>query len=277
MRTLTPALAISLLCSSIPSARLLSQTNSQKLSFEVASIKEHPFAPGFMGLDVQPGGRFVAMMLPLQMLITVAYDILPAQLEFAPNVPDAPLKTMYDIEAKAEANAIPPGRLSQDNEHKMRLMLQSLVADRFKLKMHTEKRELPIYALLVDKSGLKLQKAPDRDCSARPSPCRWTSQTGPAHGINGDSMTLDDLSEALTPFADRNIVNKTGIEDRFDIHLPPYSRGAAIPGTLVDGVPVDVHAPSIATILHEVGLQLEPQKELMDVYIVDHVEKPTPN
>jgi uncharacterized protein (TIGR03435 family) len=155
----------------------------------------------------------------------------------------------------------------------MRLMMQTLLAERFKLHMHTEKREVPIYALLVEKGGIKLQKAPNRDCSLRPSPCRWTSQIGPANGINGESMTLDALVDNLGDFADRNIVNKTGIQDRFDIHMPPYSRGAALPGTLVDGVPVDLNAPSIGTILHDVGLRLEPQTQVMDIYVVDHIEK----
>jgi uncharacterized protein (TIGR03435 family) len=59
--------------------------------------------------------------------------------------------------------------------------------------------------------------------------------------------------------------------------MPPYSRGAAIPGTLVDGMPVDVTAPSIGTILHDAGLRLEPRTQVMDIYIVDHVEKLTAN
>jgi uncharacterized protein (TIGR03435 family) len=253
---------------------LVAQTTvGEKVAFEVASVKEHPFQPGVVGLDVQPGGRFVAMMAPMPMLITAAYDILPAQLQFAPGLADGPLQTNYDIEAKAPAGAIPVGALSSDSRQKMRLMLQTLLAERFKLHLHTEKRDVPIYALLVDKGGLKLQKAPDRDCTVRPSPCRWISQTGPTHGINGESMTLDALVATLSSFTDRNIVNKTGIEDRFDIHMPPYSRGAAMPGTLVDGVPVDVTAPSIGTILHDVGLRLAPQTQLMDIYIVDHIEK----
>jgi uncharacterized protein (TIGR03435 family) len=247
----------------------------ERPAFEVASIKEHPFVPGLVGVDFQPGGRLVSHQAPLSMLIWAAYDILPSQVEFVPDVPKATLQTLYDIEAKPEANAIPPGRLSRENRRKVELMLQSLLAERFKLKIHTEKRELSIYALVVDKGGLKLAKAPERDCDVAPSPCRFS--TIGTSGTIGQSVTLEALAQNLTFFADRSVLNKTGIEDRFDINLPPFSRGAATPGTLADGVPVDINTPSLGAMLQDVGLRLESQKQLMDVYVVDRIEKPSAN
>jgi uncharacterized protein (TIGR03435 family) len=247
----------------------------ERATFEVASIKEHPFTPGVVGVEYLPGGRVVAKMAPVHLLIMSAYGILPSQLQFAPNVPVSSINSSYDIEAKADANAIPPGRLSRESVRKMESMLQTLLADRFGLKMHTEKKELPVYVLLVDKNGLKLPKAPDRDCDATPSPCRWI-QIGPGSGIHGESVTLEGLAAQLSGF-DRAFVNKTGIEGRFDFHLPPFSRGAATPGTIVDGAPVDLNTPSLAAVLQEVGLRLESQKQLLDVYIVDHIEKPSAN
>src|SRR5215831_6143476 len=98
---------------------LFSQTDTQRPSFEVASIKEHPFAPGLMGLDAQPGGRFVATMATVQMLITAAYDLLPAQLEFATGLPDAPLKMNYDIEAKSPSGSIPTATVSHDGRKQL--------------------------------------------------------------------------------------------------------------------------------------------------------------
>jgi uncharacterized protein (TIGR03435 family) len=257
-------------------AMIITAAQNQPLKFEVASIKERPFTPGVMGVEFQSGGRMVAMMAPLPLLITSAYGILPAQLQFSPNLPDAALKLFYDIEAKPEANAIPSGRVSRESARKLELMLQTLLADRFKLKMHTEKRELPIYALVVDRGGLKLQKASDRDCAATPSPCHWVT-VGPASGAIGQSVTLESLAAQLTGFTDRDLVDKTGITGTFDIHLPPFSRGAPTPGTIVDGAPVDLSAPSLASVLHEVGLRLEPQKQVLDVYVVDHIERPSAN
>jgi uncharacterized protein (TIGR03435 family) len=247
----------------------------ERAAFEVASIKEHPFTPGVVGVEYLAGGRMVAKMAPVDLLIMSAYGLLPSQLEFPKAVPVSTVKSFYDIEAKADPNVIPPGPLSRESRRKMQSMQQTLLAERFGLKMHTEKRELPVYALLVDKNGLKLPKAPDRDCDATPSPCRWI-QIGPGSGIHGESVTLDGLAAQLSGF-DRGFVNKTGVEGRFDFHLPPFSRGAATPGTLADGAPVDLNTPSLAAVLQEVGLRLESQKQLLDVYIVDHIEKPSAN
>jgi uncharacterized protein (TIGR03435 family) len=245
-------------------------------AFEVASIKEREFRPGLLGVEFQPGGRVIANQAPIPLLIMAAYHILPAQLQFEPNLTKDALQAFYDIEAKPEANVIPPGALSQDNKQKLELMLQTLLVDRFKLRMHTETKELPVYALLADKGGLKLPKAPARDCEATPSPCRWFSVG--ARGIDGDSVTLQSLADQLSGFVGQQaFIDQTGIEDRFDIHLPGFVRDAQTPGTLVDGVPADPNAPSLATILKDVGLRLEPRKQLMDVYVVDHVEKSSSN
>src|SRR5262249_28674437 len=143
------------------------------------------------------------------------------QLQFAPSVPKEVMQAFYDIEAKPEANAIPPGRLSPDAERKLELMLQTLLADRFKVRTHTEKKELPVSALFADKGGVKLPQAPARDCDVTPSPCRWFNVG--ARGIDGDSVTLQSLAQQLSGFlGETTFVDKTGIEDRFDIHLPGF-------------------------------------------------------
>jgi len=255
---------------------LRSTAQSSRPQFEVASIKEREFRPGLLGVEFQPGGRVTANQAPLPLLIMAAYRILPAQLQFAPSVPQEVMQAFYDIEAKPEANAIPPGRLSPDAERKLELMLQTLLTDRFKVRMHTEKKELPVSALFADKGGVKLPKAPARDCDVKPSPCGWFNIG--ARGIDGDSVTLQSLAQQLSGFlGETTFVDKTGIEDRFDIHLPGFLRGAQTPGTLVDGVPADLSAPSLVSILRDAGLRLETQKQFMDVYVIDHAEKPDAN
>jgi uncharacterized protein (TIGR03435 family) len=244
-------------------------------AFEVASIKEKQFVPGLMGVDFEPGGRMVARQAPTPLLIQAAFRIQRWQLEFSKDLPKDAVG-LFDIEAKPASSAIPPGALSRDSRAKLLLMLQSLLIDRFNLKFHIEKRELPIYALVVDKGGLKFPKAPDRNCDVTPSPCRWL-QAGPASGIVGQSVTLEGLAGMLADFGDRPIINKTGMDGRFDIKIAPYSRGAQTPGTLVDGVAADLSLPSLASVLQDAGLRMEQQKQLLDVYIIDHVEKPSAN
>jgi len=250
----------------------------ERPAFDVASIKERQFVSGsIVGVEFQAGGRVVATMAPVPLLITFAYDLLPSQLEFAPAVRNDPaLMTFYDIDARPEAGTFPPGRMSREGPDKVRAMMRALLAVWLKVRMHTEKKDLPIYALVVAKGGLKLQTAPARDCALRPSPCRWVA-VGPASGAVGQSVTLAGLADQLSPFQGRSIVNKTDVEGLFDIRLPPFSRGATIPGTLADGAPVDATAPSLEAVLEEVGLRLEPGRQLLDVYVVDHVEKASPN
>ena len=165
---------------------------------------------------------------------------------------------------------------SQASQREMSVMLQTLLADRFKLKLHKEKKELAVYVLTVGKSGLKLQKAPDRDCAETPSPCRW-ERVGPSSGAAGQSVTIQSLADQLSGFQGRTILNRTGIEGRFDIHLPPFSRGADTPGTTIDGVPADLTAPSLSAVLQDIGLRLESRQELLDLYVVDRIEKPSAN
>jgi len=91
-------------------------------------------------------------------------------------------------------------------------------------------------------------------------------------------VTLQSLADQLSDFVgQQTFIDQTGIEDRFDIHLPGFVRDAQTPGTLVDGVPADLNAPSLAAILKDVGLRLESLKQFMDVYVVEHVEKASGN
>jgi uncharacterized protein (TIGR03435 family) len=78
-------------------------------------------------------------------------------------------------------------------------------------------------------------------------------------------------------FLDRDIVDKTGIDDRFDVDLPPFSRGAQLPDALADGKPVEVNAPSIFAVLRDAGLRLEPHKQPVDIYVVDRLQPLSPN
>ena len=94
---------------------LLASPSAQKpASFDVASIHEHQFVPGsLIGVEYHAGGRLTANA-PIPLLITSAYDILPAQLSFAPGVLDTRQPIVYDIEAKAEPEAIASGQVTRD-------------------------------------------------------------------------------------------------------------------------------------------------------------------
>jgi beta-lactamase regulating signal transducer with metallopeptidase domain len=144
-------------------------------AFAVASIKEDksgdPGAGGsFPSLQFLSGGRFVARNMPLLFVIADAYH-LPFQSERLTGGPDWIRGDRYDIEAAAEEGAIPRGASAKVRDEKMRLMLQTLLAERFKMTLRREIQELPVYAIVVRKGGPRLEKAgiQEKDCVDRPT------------------------------------------------------------------------------------------------------------
>jgi uncharacterized protein (TIGR03435 family) len=223
---------------------VLSQSQAtQQPSFEVASIKRFepasikgPVSPtlGCHGTDSHspgitlPMGRCVSRFEPLRTVIALAYDIPPALLyPYEGKIvigPDWINSEFYDIEAKAE---------SPTTEAQLKLMLQTLLAERFKLKLHRENREMPVYALVTGKNGVKFTKAPaDRECGEqRRSDHRFelgaTDLAGQCHGfvpdkgaLTGRSVDMTDLAEMLAIWAGRKVIDKTGIEGAFDLRMP---------------------------------------------------------
>jgi uncharacterized protein (TIGR03435 family) len=238
-------------------------------------------------VQFQPGGRIVAPSVPARILIGMAYGIpFSAWREGMLGAPDWVDSRCYSIEAHAEGN--PP-------QEQMTLMMRSLLADRFKLAVHWETRQLPIYALVEAKHGKTgpqlVPHAADnstcRDLSAqsvsqqthvasRPSvPC-GSYLISPGHIIA--EATLASLARGLSWYQDidRAVVDRTGLSGAFEIVLD-YSPSAlsAQPGVDTN---TSSSLPSIFTALQEqLGLKLEPQKGPVDVLVVDHVEEPAAN
>ncbi len=123
--------------------------------------------PGAAMPQFLPGGRFVATGVPLRIVIAVAYNVgfQSTRLSGGPGWIMSG-DGIYDIEAKAAPGVIPDGLPSKARSEKMRAMLQALLADRFKLKIRSETKELPVYAMTVAKNGPKLEKAKieEKDC-----------------------------------------------------------------------------------------------------------------
>ena len=141
---------------------ILAQTPpSQKPSFEVASIK--PSDPDQRGATIQNfvGGRFVAKALPLRFLMTYAYSVRTFQIVGGPGWIGT---DRWDIEGKAEqGSAVALPYVDNPNApDSMPIRLQSLLEDRFQLKIHREARELPTYELVIAKSGLRMKLSDDQ-------------------------------------------------------------------------------------------------------------------
>jgi uncharacterized protein (TIGR03435 family) len=175
-------------------------------------------------------------------------------------------------------------------------MLQALLEDRFKLKIHQETREAPVYAVTISRSGHKLQPAKDGSCISQeelrknpppppvpgqplpPFVCGALWQTPRASGAY--HVTLEDLFSQLSLYLDRPIVDKTGIQGTFDVHLDladelqlPGDRSPDPPVPIEPGGPVG----AIRAALQKLGLNLRSAKGPTKILVIDSVQRPTEN
>jgi uncharacterized protein (TIGR03435 family) len=247
----------------------ISALTTAQLQFEVASIKPNHSGGNRMGISMEPGGRFVATNVALKTLITMAYDLKDNQVSGLPGWADS---DRFDITAKPESGT----RVKDGDE---RVMIQALLADRFKLNFHKETRELPIYALVVAKNGLKMQASKgnanfDDDAGAKsmPGPGRGGPGIRRTRGeINGANVKVDMLADQLSSIVGRSVIDKTGLTGDYDFALK-YTPDSA------DAAAADSPNPSIFVAVQEqLGLKLEAQRGPVDLYIIDRIEKPSEN
>jgi uncharacterized protein (TIGR03435 family) len=241
---------------------------AQRDSFEVASIKPGDPSPQLIDSQVLPGGRFTATNLTLKELIGFAYDLRPGSPVLGG--PGWAGSDRFSIEAKAD-NTI-PFPLGPDGIARIRPMVQSLLEERFKLRVHMETKEEPVYELVVAKGGPKLKEADSGSQGPRISTARGplaaTAATMAffAKAISGESLGIG---------VGRTVVDKTGLNGRYDFTLR-FTREGDLGGPL-NSAP-DPDAPSIFTALQEqLGLKLESAKGLVDILFIDHAERPEEN
>jgi uncharacterized protein (TIGR03435 family) len=169
----------------------------------------------------------------------------------------------------------------------VRLMLRSLLEDRFQLKLHREIRESSVYALEVGRGGLKMKPSADQTSAdvSGPSP----PGAGPNHGairigagsLIGNAVTMPLFTRMLSQRLDRTVVDKTNLAGRFDLQLqwtPDVGETPFSPGGDVLPPAVDSSGVSIFTAVQEqLGLKLESQKGPVEMFVIDSVEKPSGN
>ena len=240
----------------------------QKPSFEVASLKRNADKLLTMsGLMPSPGGRVSVKASTLKGMLQSAYRVKGREIVGGPDWIDT---ERYDIEAKA-AEDVPW-------EPQLRLMFQSLLAERFQLKLHQETRQMPIYELSTAKNGLKLTKSTVGDCAKANGPCGgFATKVGRIWGQRG---TLSQLSESLSAITDRPVVDRTGQSDYYDVMLewvPDESQFQEFGAGAYKNVASDPSGPSLVTALQELGLRLVPSKGSVDVIVIDSVQKATTN
>jgi uncharacterized protein (TIGR03435 family) len=259
----------------------------------VASIKPMKSVPDRIFFRMTPGGGFSGNAVTVKFLIEEAYNIKDAQLVGAPSWTDT---ERYDIEAKPDdATGAALDKLTPEQRRdQLRLMLQNLLKDRFQLVVTHDSKELPVYALVVAKTGPKVKPStfnPAEHSADAPRAPGVGGPAGPGIMMNGRGslkVTYADMSQlanVLSRFAGRPVVDKTGLTAKYDFELKwtpddtmptGPSTGPRPPGD--DAPPPEATGPSLFTALQEqLGLKLEPQKNAMDVLVIQHVERPSEN
>jgi uncharacterized protein (TIGR03435 family) len=247
-------------------------------AFDVAAIK--PNNSGAIGEQVRfypPSGRVTMTNVTVKRMIQNAYALQDQQIAGGP---DWIASEHFDIVANSEATNLSP----MDRW----VMVRALLADRFKLKMHTEAREQSVFALVLGRrdgqlgehlkksyTDCKLPKAPSApiDLSV-PNQC-GVLMGGPGR-MNFRGVTMETIAAQLSARVGRSVVDRSGLEGRYDLDLefaPPSPPGSNADPAAVDR-PADAAASIYTALQEQLGLKLESRKDSIDVTVIDSVERP---
>ena len=287
-------------------------TDAASATFEVAAIKpsnpdpSHPLSAVPM-VRPQPGARVTVSNFPLKMLIAYAYELQDFRVDGGP---PTLMSAKFDVTAKASTGGILTPK-------QMRPLVKNLLLERFKLKAHTEPRDMRIYDLVLARTDGRLgpdMKPSTSDCSkadelnaqradalakgdisavvAKPGQVLTCTlapdlSRGPTNiSVHGDGQEIAQLIELLTPMTGRYIRDKTGLSGRFDFDMKLDLQALlAMAQAMGMNVPVGAAAnlpqsdgSSLTTALNEqLGLKLDSVRAAVDVLVIESVEAPAPD
>jgi len=222
--------------------------------FEVASVRPtapQPAGQMSMGMSIDKG-MLRATGMTAKFLIEQAYDVRGFQVTGGPSWMDS---EQYDVNAKIEGEA---------TNEQIRIMMRSLLADRFKLQLHREKKEMACYALVVAKGGSKL-KAPEEDADGKHKSGRMSMARG---RFDGDALPVEAIAHALEQVLGRAVIDRTGLTGTFDFKLE----------WTPDEARTESGGSSLFTAVQEqLGLKLESTRGPVEILVVDRIEKASEN
>lgn len=223
-------------------------------AFDAASIKPNDTGvrTGY-SISTEGAGRFTARNMSLRLLIQLAWGLQESQLAGGPKWLD---QDRYDISATSGS----PGKIS---DKALEPLLQALLVDRFKLKIHRETKELPVYSLVVRPSGQKLVENTSQAVNHHID----VSSSAELASFRATNTSMADLADALGRTLGRIVIDNTGLPEKFDFTL-----------TFAPDQAAESSGPSLFTAIQEqLGLKLESTKGPVQVIIVDSAEKPSEN
>ena len=262
----------------VPIALVRAQTASP--AFEVASVKPNKSGTTQANIGMPPNGVNI-VNLPLRGIIQLFFQI--NQPSKVIGIPDWTISERFDINARAA------GPITADER---RLMMQALLADRFKLVARREKREVTVLALMLNRDDGKLgPNLIENKICIQPGAAAAQGETpvgaqqpvcGPKTGGAGRlllvGVPMQQFTSLLALVLGRTVADKTGLTGRYDIDLNYAPERQLPPGVEIPGTPADPNGPSIYTAVREqLGLKLEQQRDQEEVLVIDHIERPSEN
>ena len=258
------------------------------LEFEVAAVKpaSAQSKDWGTGMDFLPGGTVKLTNISAYMLVEFAYGV-PYQSPRMSGGPDWAHTERYDIVAKAPEEALPSGLTNKERNSRIRSMVQALLAERFRLSVQKGVKDVPVYNLAVGKGGPKLQpsKATVSDCVAGATfdgfACHQLNG-GQGRGLHGTAVNMADIVQFVESWADRPMIDKTGLTGLYAINTDGW-----VPMRLT--APRNPNAPNgdeglsdplrqtLFGVFQSVGLKLEPSTAPIEVYTINHIERPSQN
>lgn len=215
-----------------------------RVEFEVASIKPpNPKGDRGMNMNVE-GGTLRMHNATLKFCIMSAYAVQDSLIEGGPGWINS---DPFEITAK----------FGNGTHDQFVQMLQTLLSDRFKLAVHRETRQVPVYTLTLGKSGAKLH-------AADPGGDAFLGRRGRTGPLTGRKASMPQLASLLSMLMGRKVLDQTGLTGLYDFTLEFAPADA-----------VDSPLPSLVTVIQELGLKLEATKAPVEVLIIDHAEKPS--
>ena len=242
------------------------ETSAQP-EFEVATIK--PSSPDARGrFFTMPGvNRFEARNHTLKECVAFAYNVTPALIPGGASWIES---ERFDIVAQT------PGK-SKPSEEQVRLMFQTLLADRFSLKLHHEQKLMAGYDLVVGKNGAKIHEStlgPEKPPSMLIQPSPPYATMLPARNV-----TMKAFAAFMQRvIVDRPVTDRTGLDGRYDFNLEWLVDGSTQAGSNRPPLPPEAYSkPDIFGAVEQLGLKLESTKAIVEILVIDHVEEPSAN
>jgi uncharacterized protein (TIGR03435 family) len=251
-------------------------------AFDVVSVKQDKSVSGMIRVMTKPDG-YSATNISLKMLLQAAYGIREDLISGAPSWADS---ARFDIDAKVGGPDV--DTLKKLTPEQRRSMLQPMLAERFKLVVHKETKQLPVYDLVVTKGGSKLKEATPGDTYANgikgPDGVGRGGMMRVGRGqLAAQGVPISSMVNMLSQQLHQTVIDKTGLTGKYDLELnwtpDPGSEPMFIgPDSSQHDPAPDSSGPSIFTAVQEqLGLKLQSAKGPVETLVIDHVEMPSEN